>query len=120
HKVDPHRWYRLGNRKELKWSGILHEQLCGEYKPYRKPVFCMADLPKDCNNPFKSNVFDCLKECTYFEQYIKIADNPSVLGETDPGWATFAKEGYDSFKSRLEERKEMYAALTEGDWAAFK
>lgn len=120
HKIDPHRWYRLGNRKELKWSGVLHEQLAGEYKPYRKPIFCMADLPKDSGNQFKANVFDCLKECTYFEQYVKIADDPSILGETDPGWVYFAKEGYDSFKRRLEERGEMYSALTSGDWGAFK
>jgi len=120
HKIDPHRWYRMGDRRDLKWSGILHEQLSGEYKPYRKPVFCMADLPKDSDNPFKSNVFDCLKECIYFEQYVRIVDAPSLLGETDHGWLDFAKKDYDSFKRRLEDRKEMYGSLKKGDWEGFK
>lgn len=120
HKIDPHRWYRLGDKRDLKWSGILHEQLSGEYKPYWKPIFCMADLPKDTGNVFKSNVFDCLKECVYFEQYVKIFEHPELIGETDPGWFNFARDGYDSFKSRLQERGEMYESLKSGDFEAFK
>jgi hypothetical protein len=80
----------------------------------------MADLPKDNDNQFKSNVFDCQKECTYFEQYVRIVDNPELLAETDPGWLRFATDGYQSFKDRLIERKEMYDALSSGDWEAFK
>lgn len=108
HKTDPHRWHRLGDRRELKWSGLIHEQLQGEYRPYHKPIFMMADLPKDNDNPFLSSALDILKEIVYFKQYINIVENPDLLGETDPGWLAFAKADYESFKARLESTGELY------------
>lgn len=79
----------------------------------------MADLEKDMDDPFKAKVLNSLKELTYFNQYVKIADNPKLLGETDPGWLNFAKVDYDSFKERLHKREKQYEALSIGDYDMF-
>lgn len=119
HKTDPHRWYRLYNRHELAWSGRLHEQLEGEYRPYHKPVFMMKDLPKDMHDPFRAIVFDIAKEIVYFNNYIAIKDNPDQWGATDPGWMKFISENYDSFKERLKNKGGCYEAYVRGDLNLF-
>lgn len=100
HRTDPHRWFRMYNRKELEWSGVIHEQLKGEYRPYHKPVFMMADLEKDMDDPFKADIFNAVKEIVYFRNYNRIVDYPVSLGETDPGWVKFATENYKSMNER--------------------
>lgn len=122
HAIDPHRWYRLYNKDELRWSGRIHEQLKefrAEFKPYHKSVFEMADLPKDNDNPWKAKVLDTLKELVYFQQYIEIADKPDQLGETDPGWLQFAKNDYESFKERLQKRGKLYEAIRSANHKTF-
>lgn len=119
HKTDPHRWYRTYNKTKLKWSGRIHEALAGDYRPYHKPIFQMADLPKDMDNIHKAACLDSLKEAVYFEQYIQIAEHPELLGETDPGWLGFALNDYDSFKERLLKKGKVYEALKSGDYQLF-
>lgn len=119
HRTDPHRWHRLHNRNELQWSGRIHEQLKGEYRPYHKPVFCMKDLPKDNFDYRKAQALDTLKEAVYFEQYIQIVNHPELLGETDPGWLAFAQKDYDSFKERLSAMGRIYEALQLGNFERF-
>lgn len=119
HRTDPHRWYRCYNRHELKWSGMLHEQLIGEYRPYHKPIIMMKDLDKDMDNTFKAKVFDTVKEIVYFTNYMSFIDNPSLLGATDQGWVKFATDSYQSFKDRLEKKGAAYQAFKDGDLEAF-
>lgn len=114
HLTDGHRWYRLYKKYELQWSGILHEQLKGEYIPYHKSIFQMADLAKDMMDLSKAKILDSLKEIVYFRQYMNIVDKPELLGETDQGWVEFSKSNYDSFKERLEQRKEQVQAVESG------
>lgn len=114
HRTDPHRWFRMYNRKELEWSGVIHEQLKGEYKPYHKPVFMMADLEKDMDDPFKADVFNSVKEIVYFRNYNRIVDYPKKLGETDPGWIKFAIENYESMKQRMQANEGLYQAFCTG------
>lgn len=116
HASDPHRWFRCADRRELRWSGMIHESMEGEYRPYHKPIFQMADLPKDMDDPFKAKVFDTCKEIVYFKNYMSIIDNPETLGGTDPGWIKFATENYDSFKERLEKKGDAYLAYQTGDF----
>lgn len=115
HKTDPHRWYRLYDKRDLQWSGKIHEQLAGEYYPYHKPVFMMKDLPKDMDDPFKAAVFDTVKEIVYFKNYMEIVDNPETLGETDPSWIKFATDCYASFKERLLAKGDAHTAFLDGD-----
>lgn len=119
HFSDTHRWYRLYKKDEMQWSGILHEQLKGEYIPYHKSVFQMADLPKDMEDMEKAKILDSLKEITYFRQYMNIVDKPELLGETDQGWVAFSKSNYDSFKERLLQRLEQVRSVEIGDLDAF-
>jgi hypothetical protein len=119
HGKEHHRWFRCYNRNELEWSGLIHEQLKGEYRPYHKSIFQFADLEKDMDNSYKAKVLNLLKEYTYFQQYVKIVDHPELLGETDPGWVTFAKADYASFKERMERRPEVYRAIQQGNKFAF-
>lgn len=114
HKTDPHRWFRLYDRNELEWSGVIHEQLKGDYKPYHKPVFMMADLEKDMDDPFKADVFNSVKEIVYFRNYNRIVDYPKKLGETDPGWVKFATENYESMKQRMQANEGLYQAFCTG------
>src|SRR6478752_551377 len=114
HKTDPHRWFRTYNRKELEWSGVIHEQLKGEYRPYHKPIFMMADLEKDMDDPFKADVFNSVKEICYFRNYNRIVDYPKSLGETDTGWIKFATENYDNMKERMQSNAGLYEAFCTG------
>lgn len=114
HRTDPHRWFRMYNRKELEWSGVIHEQLKGEYRPYHKPAFMMADLEKDMDDPFKADVFNSVKEICYFRNYNRIVDYPNKLGETDPGWIKFATENYDNMKQRMQSNNGLYQAFCTG------
>jgi hypothetical protein len=119
HKTDPHRWFRLYNKNQLRWSGIIHEQLMGDYIPYHKPVFMMADLPKDMEDINKAKILDSLKEIVYFRQYMNIIDKPELLGETDPGWVNFSRDNYQSFKDRLNQRFHQVTAVETGDLNGF-
>lgn len=114
HRTDPHRWYRMYNRKELEWSGVIHEQLKGEYKPYYKPIFMMADLEKDMDDPIKADVFNSVKEIVYFRNYNRIVDYPKKLGETDPGWIKFATDNYENMKERMQSNDALYQAFCTG------
>jgi hypothetical protein len=114
HRTDPHRWFRMYNRKELEWSGVIHEQLKGEYKPYHKPIFMMADLEKDMDDPFKADVFNSVKEICYFRNYNKIVEQPKKLGETDPGWVKFATENYNNMRERMQSNAQLYEAFCMG------
>lgn len=114
HRTDPHRWFRLYDRNELEWSGVIHEQLKGDYRPYHKPVFMMADLEKDMDDPFKADVFNSVKEICYFRNYNRIVDYPKKLGETDPGWIKFATENYESMKHRMQSNASLYEAFCTG------
>lgn len=117
HRQEAYRWHRIYNKNELQWSGRIHEQLKGEYRPYHKPIFMMKDLEKDMDAPLVAKILNFIKELVYFEQYVAIVDNPNLLGETDQGWLSFAKKDYDSFKERLFKRPDSYQAMVIGDLA---
>lgn len=115
HSTDPHRWYRFYDRRELKWSGRIHESLVpigdNDFKPYHKPVFRMADLEKDMDNSFKAQVFNDIKEIVYFNNYMSIVEDVDNLGGTDPGWIKFATENFNSMHDRLMKKGFRYAAF---------
>lgn len=119
HRTDPHRWYRIYNPKELQWSGVIHEQLEGEYKPYHKPVFMMADKEKDLDDPLKAKILNDVKEIVYFQQYKSLVDSPQRLGATDPGWIKFATENYKSMQERLLNKGDRYKAFIDGNLEAY-
>lgn len=116
HKTESHRWYRTYNRKDLHWSGCIHEQLTGEYRPYHKPIFQMMDLEKDMYSDFKAWAFNSVKEIVYFKQYMRLVDDPESMGETDISWLNFSRDGYNSFKERLEGKGNQYKAFLNGDY----
>lgn len=119
HPSESHRWFRCYNKRDLKWSGVLHEQLEGYYKPYHKSIFQMADLEKDMDNSFKAKIFNDVKEIVYFQQYLSIIDKPESLGATDTGWIQFAKDNYDSMKERLFKKGKRYQAFIDWDLEAY-
>lgn len=119
HRTENHRWFRTYSRKDLKWSGRLHEQLTGEFRPYHKPIFMMKDLEKDLGDPFKAKVLNCAKETVYWEQYTSIVDHPEYLEATDPGWLEFCRGNYDSMKERLKNKGARYQAFIDGDLEAY-
>lgn len=116
HAVDPHRWHRLYDRRELRWSGMIHEEVVGEHRPYHKPIFQMADLEKDLDNTLKAKVFNDVKEMVYFQQYINLIDFPERQGGTNSGWLSFAKDNYESMMARLKAKGARYEAFIEQDY----
>lgn len=117
HATDPHSWFRLYNRRELWWSGRIHEEVTGmSVRPYKKyPAFRMKDLEKDLHNPFKAWVFNDVKEIVYFEQYRRIVENPELLEGTNEYWLWHARENYASIVERLEAKGQRYEAFKLGD-----
>lgn len=115
HATDKHRWFRCYNRHDLKWSGMIHEELIGDYKPYHKPIFTMGDLEKDLQDPLKAKILNDIKEICYFQQYINLIDFPERQGATNEGWIPFAKDNYGSMKERLLKKGARYEAFKVGD-----
>lgn len=119
HRTENYRWFRCYDKRFLKWSGLIHESLEGDHRPFHKPILMFKDLEKDMDNQWKATIFNIVKEYTYFNNLNKIADNPELLAGTDPGWLVFAKEQYASNKERMEKRPLVHAAFEIGNLFAF-
>lgn len=115
HKEDKHKWTRLYNKKQLKWSGRIHEEVIGDRNICPSILFTMADTQKDSQDPFKAQVYNDIKEMVYFNQYIKLVEEPNERGATNEGWVTYAKDGYQSLTDRLNAKGKRYEAFKEGD-----
>lgn len=115
HAVETHRWFRLYNRKELKWGGIIHEEVVGDLRPAPFNLFRMADTPKDADDPFKEKVSYDIKELCYFQMYIKLVENPELRANTHQGWIDYAIRDYDSLKERLLKKGKRYEAFLTGN-----
>ncbi len=113
HSSEKHRWWRFYDRRELKWSGRIHEELVGEFRPFHKPVFTFADTDKDMDDPFKAWVANDIKEMVYWRQLMRIVDNPEELGATNLGWLQFAKDQYESMKERMKLKGKRVQAFDE-------
>ena len=119
HRSENHRWFRMYNRKDLYWSGRIHEELQGNFKPYHKPIFYMEDREKDLQDSFKAKVLNDFKEITYWHQLMKIVDEPTSLGGTNEGWVQFAKDTYDNMKKRISEKSGRYEMALAGDYEGY-
>lgn len=110
HSQEKHRWYRIWNRKELQWDGIIHEEIINNHKPFHKPLFTFADIEKDSDSPFKAKAYNEIKELTYFNLYKQLVEYPQRRGVTNEWWANFALENYDSMKDRMLLKGKRYEA----------
>lgn len=121
HAVETHHWYRLYNRKEMVWSGIIHEQIAGLVppRPYPTQIYQFADTEKDLPDEFYAKVMNTVKELTYWQQYIKLVEQPDIIAETNIGWVTYAKDSYDILKERMQKKGTQYEAFLEGDLQKF-
>lgn len=115
HKSESHRWFRTYDRTKFSWSGLIHEEIQGDGTPYHLPLFTMADEEKDLDSEFKSKVLNDIKEIVYWNQLIRIADNPELLSGTSIGWLQFAKDGYTSMKERLSKKGNRQIAFEKGE-----
>jgi hypothetical protein len=116
HDTEKHHWYRCYKVSDLKWSGVIHEELIGNKRPYPVPMFRMADTQKDNDNPFKASVYNDIKEIVYFNQYLRLVDEPQSIGSTNMGWVNYAKDSYQQIKSRLLNKGERYNAFVNSDF----
>lgn len=119
HSQELHRWFRMYNRKQMKWDGLIHEEIIGEWRPYHKPVLMFADTPKDENDLFKAKVYDSVKELVYFNQLCKIVDDNSLLGATSSGWLEFAASQYAHNKERMNRAGKRLEAMETGNFEMF-
>lgn len=117
HETDKHRWYRMNDRRFLSWSGVIHEECTkgSEAIPYHKPVYRMADLEKDMYSSFLAKVMNDAKEIVYFNNYLKLVDDPKNSGATNIGWTNFVKNQYGDMKQRLLNKGKRYEAFCIGD-----
>jgi len=119
HATDPHSWFRCYNKDELKWDGMIHEELIGEARQAPFYIFRMKDSPKDTYNTFKAKVMDDIKELCYFNQYIKLVEKPELKGTTNDYWVKFANENYDSLKERMRKKGIRVNAFDIGDLSMY-
>ena len=115
HAEDKHHWTRLYNKKDMQWSGRIHEEVRREKNVCPTMLFRMADTEKDSHNQCKAQVYNDIKELVYFNQYIKLVEEPNEIGATNQGWVTYAKDGYQSLTERLAKKGKRYEAFKEGD-----
>lgn len=125
HAVETHRWFRFYNRKELKWGGIIHEEVVGEWRHCPFNLCRFADTEKDgCGKDEKGNdvlltfearVYNDVKEIVYWNQYLKLIDHPELRGVTNQHWIDHAKADYDSFQERMEKKGKRYEAFLTGN-----
>lgn len=120
HPVETHSWGRMYNKHKNYWSGLIHEELRGSRKDCPGHIFQFVDTEKDVEDEFKSAVMNTIKECVYFNNLIRLADDPTLQGATNMGWINWAKEQYDSMKERLSKKGKQYEAFVEGDLDMFK
>jgi 2-polyprenyl-3-methyl-5-hydroxy-6-metoxy-1,4-benzoquinol methylase len=117
HPVETHHWIRTWNKKEMQWSGRLHEECCvGQRKLYPKPLFTFVDSEKDMADPFYAACMNRIKEMVYFKNLVEMVDNPAEKGGTHEGWVQYAKDSYDSLKERLHKSEDLYQAFETGDY----
>lgn len=119
HSIETHRWFRTFDRRELQWSGFIHEEPRGIEKPYHKPIFQMRDEEKDMANTFKSKVLNDCKEINYFHNYLKLVDKPKERGATNEGWVKFVADQYEDMKLRLTNKGKRYEAFLHGDYKQY-
>lgn len=115
HAADPHRWFRLYNRKELSWGGLIHEEVIGDIRACPFHIFRMKDTEKDLDDPFKAKVSNDCKEIVYFAQYLRLVDRPELRGNTHQGWIDYATQSYDSLKERLLKKGKRFGAFVMGN-----
>jgi SAM-dependent methyltransferase len=115
HSEETHRWFRLYNRKEVKWGGLIHEEVTGNLRPCPFNIFRMKDTEKDEGDPFKAKVANDVKEIVYWQQYMRLVDNPELRANTHQGWIDHAKQDYDYFKERMLKKGKRYEAFQKGD-----
>lgn len=119
HPIEKHRWWRIFSVKDLKWDGLLHEEIIGEYRPYHRSILTFEDTEKDNSNALKAKCYDDVKEICYFTQLCRIVEDPSLLGATSPGWLEFAKDQYESMLIRLKAKGERWEAFKTGDYGRY-
>lgn len=119
HLVERHRWWRVWRPSEMKFDGLLHEEIVGDHRPFHKPIFRFADTEKDNVDALKSMCYDDLKELCYFNQLCRIVEDETLLGATSFGWLQFAKEQYDSMQERLAAKGARWEALRLGDYEMY-
>lgn len=116
HPQEKHFWGRLYNKNELQWGGIIHEELVGNIRRCPEPIFMFDDTPKDSDDPIKAEAYLNIKELVYFNQYVKLIDQPHLIANTNQGWVDFARDGYHSFIERMHQKGDMYEAFLTGDY----
>lgn len=118
HAEDPHTWVRCYDRRELQWSGRIHEEIIGPRRLCPRHLFRMADTEKS-DDGFRAACSNDVKEITYFQQYVHIVEHPEDLGATNEHWLNYSRSEYDDLKRRLNEKGERYQAFVNGDLQAY-
>ncbi len=119
HPVETHHWYRVYDRREVQWNGIIHEEIHGNLRPCSVPLFMFDDSPKDKENEWYGLVMNSVKELVYWNQYVKLIDQPHLAEGTHSGWLDFSRDGFHSFIDRLHQKGDMYDAFLLGDYNLF-
>ncbi len=110
------------NRQKVEWRGLIHEEVhpIREFATYaQQPSFQFADTEKDMDNSFKAKVCNDVKELTYFISYLRLVEQPYLIDVTNKGWVDYAKDSYQSLKSRIEAKGKRYEAFKKGDLSMY-
>lgn len=120
HATETHRWVRFYNRKEVKWGGLIHEEIIGDIRlcPFNICRFKDSDKDqciKDEMFTFYARVCNDVKELTYHRQLLRLIDEPEMRGATNQYWTDHATVAYESLKERLLLKGKRYEAFLTGN-----
>lgn len=119
HATETHKWVRLYNRKDLRWSGRIHEEIIGTRRLCPDILFRMADTHKDNDDRFKSWVYNYIKELVYFNQYRTIWSNPQERFATNEGWIKWSGEQFHYHTERINRFPELLESFLADDKEQF-
>lgn len=126
HHQEVHRWFRLYNRKEVHWANLIHEEVVAkegfELRPCPFNVFRMKDSEKDqCDSqshlPMTAYAKVCndVKEIVYWNQYLRLIEQPELRGTTNDFWIGHAREAHESYQERMAKKGKRVTAFKNGD-----
>lgn len=119
HAVETHQWYRLYNRKEVKWGGRIHEEVVGDLRRCPFNILRFADTEKDLDDPFRAKVANDVKEVVYWAQYLMLVERPEAADNVHPYWIQHAREAYGSYMGRMHNKGKRYKAFVESNLSMY-
>lgn len=119
HHADPCTWKRIWNKQSsASWSGLIHEEITGGHDG--GICFRFQDTPKTPGqDQYRNEAFRYIKACLYHSLYLRLHDNPGLLGGTNRAWLNFVAGAISGINSYVNQHQDLIGAMMSGDRQRF-